>query len=198
MPSISVLEQKKAVVAALGEELKDAKTIVLVDYRGITVEKDTEFRAAMRKAGVVYKVVKNNLVKLAMKDLGIDGLDSFLEGPTAIAFSTTDTVAPAKVVNDFAKKINALEIKSGVMEGKVVSLDEIKALASLPSKETLLAMLAGVLNENIAAFARVIDAIVEKQGVSVAVETVAETVVVAEPSAEVVEATVETAETSAE
>ncbi len=164
MPSLDVLEQKKAVVSELTEELKDAKSIILVDYRGITVEEDTEFRAAMRKAGVKYKVVKNTLVKFAMNANGIDGLDKFLEGPTAIAFSTEDIVAPAKVVSEYAKKVNAIEIKSGVMEGKIASLDEIKAIAELPSKETLLASLASVLNENIAAFARVIDAIVEKQG----------------------------------
>lgn len=169
MPSANILEAKKVVVAGLIEELKDAKTIVLVDYRGINVEDDTAFRAAMRKAGVTYKVVKNTLVKLAMKEIGVDGLDSFLEGPTAIAFSTTDVVAPAKVVNEFAKKVEALEIKSGVMEGKVVSLAEIKAIAELPSKEVLLASLAGVLNQNIAAFARAIDAIVQKQGAAVEV-----------------------------
>lgn len=164
MPSANILEQKKVIVADLTNELKDAKTIVLVDYRGITVEQDTEFRAEMRKADVKYKVVKNTYLQFAMKANGIEGVEPFLEGPTAIAFSNTDVVAPAKVVNDFSKKVKAVEIKTGVMEGKVVSLEEIKAIAELPSKEALLASLASVLNDNIAAFARVIDAIVEKQG----------------------------------
>ena len=165
MPSAGVLEQKKVVVSGLIEELRDAKSIIFVDYRGITVEQDTEMRAAMRKADVKYKVVKNNLVKLAMKELGVSGVDEVFDGPTAVAFSSSDVVAPAKTVNDFAKKITAVEIKAGIMEGKAVSLEEIKALAELPSKEALLASLASVLNENIAAFARVIDAVAKKQEV---------------------------------
>jgi len=164
MPSANILEQKKSVVTGLAEELVNAKSIILVDYRGVTVEEDTEFRAAMRKANVEYKVVKNTLVKLAMNKNGVEGLDSFLEGPTAIAFSTEDIIAPAKVVSQFAKKFSQIEIKSGTIEGKVASLNEINAIAELPSKEVLLASLAGVLNQNIAAFARVIDAVAAKQG----------------------------------
>jgi len=196
MPSAGILEQKKAIVAEIKEELKDAKTIVLVDYRGITVEQDTEFRATLRKENVVYKVIKNNILKLVMKELGIEGVDEFLKGPTAIAFNAIDVVAPAKVVNDSSKKINALEIKSGIMEGKVVSIDEIKAIAALPSKDALLASLASVLNENITAFARVIDAIVKKDGGDNAAETPAEATTEAVAEATQVEELAETPEVS--
>ena len=163
MPSESVLKAKKEIVAGLVEEFRSAQSIVLVDYRGITVEQDTEMRAAARKANVKYKVVKNTLAKFAMKELGYEGIEEFLAGPTAIAMCDDDIIAPAKVMNDFAKKIDCLEIKAAIVEGKVVSVDEVKALAELPSKETLISMLLSALIGNVAGLARAVQAIADKK-----------------------------------
>ena len=133
MPSEKVLEAKKAQVAEIIEALKGATTGVLVDYRGLTVEEDTKLRNDLRAAGVKYFVVKNTLLRLAAKETGLDELDSILHGPTALAISE-DAVAPAKVIADFAKENEKFEIKSGFMDGKVLSLDEITKLAKTPNK----------------------------------------------------------------
>ena len=160
MPSEKVLEAKKAQVAELIEVLKGATTGVLVDYRGLTVEEDTKLRNDLRAAGVKYFVVKNTLLRLAANQTGLEDLDSILHGPTALAVSD-DAVAPAKVLADFAKDNDTLEIKSGFMDGKVLSLDEIKTLAKTPSKETLIAKMMGSLNSPISGLARLLSTIAD-------------------------------------
>jgi large subunit ribosomal protein L10 len=157
MPSSKVLEEKKLLVETLAAKIQEAKTIVLADYRGLTVEQDTQMREAFRKEGIEYKVYKNTLTKLAAKKNNITGLDVFLEGPTAIAFSNTDPVAPAKLLAEFAKKFNKLELKAGVVEGKVIDEKGVKELASLPSREELVAKMLGSLNAPISGFVNVLN-----------------------------------------
>lgn len=161
MPSEKVLEAKKAQVAELVEVLKSAQTGVLVDYRGLTVEEDTELRRKLRAANVKYFVVKNTLLRLAAKESGLDALDEILHGPTALAVSDEDAVAPAKVLADFAKENDKLELKSGFMDGSVMSLDEIKTLAATPSRETLIAKMMGSLNAPISDLARLLATIAD-------------------------------------
>lgn len=161
MPSASVLEQNKKVVADLVELLKSAQAGVLVDYRGITVEQDTQLRNKLREAGVEYKVVKNTLTRFAANEVGYQELDSSLHGPTALAISSTDPVAPAKVLSDFAKDVEAIEIKAGFLDGKVISLDEIKTLANTPSREVLIAKIMGSLNAPISKLVRTLQALVD-------------------------------------
>ncbi len=164
MPSIKVLEQKKAVVAQLVETMKAAKGGVFVDYKGITVEDDTKLRRELREAGVEYSVVKNTLTRFAANELGITGLDEILNGTTAMAVSNTDPIAPAKVLAKFAKTHPKFVLKAGFMDG--VSLDEkqVKIIAELPSKEQLLTQLLSVLNGNIRGLACALNAIAEQKG----------------------------------
>lgn len=161
MPSAKVLEAKKAQVAEVAEVLKAAQTGVLVDYRGLTVEEDTDLRNKLREAGCKYFVIKNTLLRLATKEVGLDGLDEALHGPTAIAVSDSDPVLPAKVVAEFAKKNDKLELKSGFMDGAVMSLDEVKTLAATPNMETLIAKMMGSLNAPISNLVRLLDTIVQ-------------------------------------
>ncbi len=161
MPSANVLEQKKQVVAELIETLKSAQAGVLVDYRGITVEQDTKLRTKLREAGVEYKVVKNTLTRFAANEVGFQELDEQLNGPTALAISTTDAVAPAKVISDFAKEVETLQIKAGFVDGKVISLDEVKQLANTPSREVLIAKIMGSLNAPISKLVRTLQALVD-------------------------------------
>ncbi len=172
MPSNRILEQKKQVVAELTEKVKAAQSIVLADYRGLTVEQDTELRNALRAAGVEYRVVKNTLTSFAMKENGLEGLDPFLNGPTAMAISSTDAVAPAKVLSEFSKKFEKLELKVGVVEGKVIDLDGIKALAELPSREVLIAKVLGGFNAPISGFVNVLNG--NMRGLVVALNAIAE------------------------
>ncbi len=202
MPSAKVLEQKKQVVAELAEKMKNASCGVLVDYKGITVADDTALRADMRKNNVDYKVIKNTLIRFAAKEAGIEGLDEVLEGTTALAMSSEDVIAPAKAVADFAKKNeNIYNIKAGFMDGKVISVEEIMALANLPSKEVLLGRLVGGLQGPIFGLALVLKAIaekIEKEGpieASATAEAPAEEAAPAEvPAAEAAEETAPAAE----
>lgn len=146
MPSQKVLEEKKQVVAGLVESLKNAQGGVLFDYRGLTVEQDTKLRSELRNAGVDYHVVKNTLLRFASKEVGFDALDDILHGPTSLAVSATDAVAPAKVLAKFAKDNDVVSIKAGFVDGKVIGIDEVKVLSELPSKEELIAKLMGSLN----------------------------------------------------
>lgn len=164
MPSAKILEEKKQLVSELATAFKSAQTLVVADYRGLTVAEDTELRAEMRKQGVTYKVVKNTMATLAAKEAGIEGLESVFMGPTAIAYSDTDPVAPAKVLKDFSKKFKALEIKGGATEGAAVDLSTIERLASIPSKETLLTQLVFTLNAPITGLARALNEIAKKNG----------------------------------
>ena len=143
MPNAKILSEKQAIVADLTEKIQGAAGGVLVDYKGITVAEDTALRAEMRKNGVDYAVVKNTLTRFAVKNAGLEELSSVLEGTTSLAVSATDPVAPARVVSEFSKKMNGEKfiVKAGFVDGKVISVDEVKALADLPSKEVLLSML---------------------------------------------------------
>lgn len=166
MPSEKVLKIKKQMVENLVEKLKNAAAGVIIDYKGITVEQDTKLRRIFREAGVEYTVVKNTLLRFAVKEADLEDLTPALENTTAIAVSTDDPVAPAKIIKDFLKENDGLEMsyKAGFVDGKVLTLDEIKALADLPSRETLIATLANVLNANISGLAIALNAIVEKNG----------------------------------
>ena len=161
MPNASVLEQKKAVVAELIEKLKSAQAGVIVDYRGLTVEEDTKLRTKLREAGVEYKVIKNTLTRFAIKEVGYEEMDEALNGPSSLAISETDPVAPAKVISDFAKTNENLTIKAGFLDGKVLSLDEIKTLANTPSREVLIAKIMGSMNAPISKFVRTLQALID-------------------------------------
>lgn len=141
----AIIEQKKQMVVEIADKLKASKTVVVVDYRGLTVGEVTELRKQLREAGVEFKVYKNSLTRRAAEASELATLNESLTGPNAIAFSNEDVIAPAKILNDFAKKHEALEIKAGVIEGNVATAEEIKALAELPSREGLLSMLLSVL-----------------------------------------------------
>lgn len=148
--------EKAGKVAELKDLLSSSKGAVLVDYCGLTVAEDTELRSKMREAGVKYMVAKNTFIRIAAKEAGIEGLDAYLEHNTAVAFSAEDPVAPAKILNDFSKDHKALEIKAGILDGKVIALDEVKALAELPSREELLAKLVGSMQAPISGFVNVL------------------------------------------
>ncbi|MDZ5001344.1 50S ribosomal protein L10, partial [Clostridium perfringens] len=125
---------KEAKVAEIKEKLEKAQAIVLADYQGLTVEEDTALRKSLREAGVEYKVYKNNLVTLAAKELGIEGLDEYLEGPVSIAFGYEDATAPARVLHTFAKDHKKIELKAGMVEGTLYNKEEVEKLATIPSK----------------------------------------------------------------
>ena len=159
----AVLEAKKQIVSEVSAKLRDSKATVVVDYRGLNVAEVTELRKQLREAGVEFKVYKNTLTRRAAEEAGLAGLNEALTGPNAIAFSTEDVIAPAKVINDFAKKHDALEIKAGVIEGNVATVEEVKALAELPSREGLLSMLLSVLQAPIRNFALATKAVAEQK-----------------------------------
>jgi large subunit ribosomal protein L10 len=174
VPSEKILKRKEEAVNQLAEKIKEAKTVVIADYRGITVDQDTEMRSALRKSGVEYKVVKNNLTKLAMEKNGITELEPYLQGPTAIAMSTEDVVAPAKILSEYAKKYKKIELKAGIVEGKIFDAQGLTAIAELPSKEELVAKAIGgmksplyglvnVLNGNIRGLVIALNAIAEQK-----------------------------------
>lgn len=172
MPKEITLNKKREVIDELSNKMKSAKAMVFADYRGLTVEQDTDLRAALRKAGVEYKVVKNTLSRFAAKENGLDELDSFFNGPTAMASSETDPVAPAKVLSEYAKKYNKLELKVGVVEGKVIDTNGIKALAELPSREVLIAKVLGGFNAPISGLVNVLNGNI--RGLVVALNAIAE------------------------
>ncbi len=170
MPSEKILEQKKALVAELTEQLANACAGVIVDYKGITVTEDTQLRKKLREAGVTYRVVKNSYLRFALNSVGIEGLDSVLEGTTAIAFSN-DELAAAKVLCKYAEDNKNFTIKAGFSEGKALDVATVEALSKVPGKEELLGMLAGSLSQMIAGFARVINAVAESKGEGAPAET---------------------------
>lgn len=141
----NAVEQKKLIVAEIADKLKASVSTIIVDYRGLNVSEVTELRKQLREAGIDFKVYKNTMTRRATEAAELGALNDVLTGPNAIAFSTEDVVGPAKIMNEFAKKHEALEIKAGVIEGSVATVDEIKALAELPSREGLLSMLLSVL-----------------------------------------------------
>ena len=156
------VEQKKPIVDEISELLKDAKSAVLVDYRGLTVEQDTNLRKQLREAGVTYNVYKNTMLNFAVKGTDFEELSKHLEGPTAIAVSDTDATAPARVLYNFAKGAEALELKAGVVEGTYYDSEGIKVIATIPSRDELISKFLGSIQSPITNFARVIKQIAEK------------------------------------
>ena len=165
MPSAKVLEAKKAIVAELSERLKNSVTGVLVNYKGINVADDTALRKELREAGVKYTVVKNTLLSRAAEDADLSGLQTTLEGTTAIATSDEDYTAAARILANYAKKSKTFEIKAGYLDGEIVDLATIDSLAKLPTREVLLANVLGAFQAPIASFARAIQAIVDDGGI---------------------------------
>ena len=161
--SEATIAKKAQQVTEVAEQFKNAASVVVVDYLGITVEEATNLRAELRKAGVQFAVVKNIILTRAAKEAGLEGMDDIFKGPSAVAFSNEDVVAPAKILADFAKKVEALEIKAGVVEGKVSSKEEIEALAKLPSREGLLSMLLSVLQAPVRNTALAIKAVADQK-----------------------------------
>lgn len=141
----AIIEQKKQVVQEIATKLRESKSTIFVDYRGLDVAEVTELRKQLREAGIDFKVYKNTMMRRATEETNYSGLNDQLVGPTAVAFGLDDVVAPAKILNEFAKKHEDLEIKAGIIEGNIASLEEVKALAELPSREGLLSMLLSVL-----------------------------------------------------
>lgn len=166
MPNAKVLSEKQAVVAGLVDTLKNSASGVLVNYEGITVSEDTTLRNELRKAGVEYSVVKNTMVRRALDSAGLGDLDTVLHGTTSLAVSKEDPLAPMRVIHKFAKSLNGdrFSIKAGFMDGKVLPLEDISALAELPSKEVLLSQLLGMMLAPLTGLAIVVKAIAEKDG----------------------------------
>ena len=157
MASERILNQKKEEVSALAAKMKEAKLVLLTDYRGINVEDVTNLRTELRNAKAEYKVIKNNITRRALAECGIEGLEEQLTGPTAVIMSNEDYLEPAKAIYKFSKDNDFYKIKGGVIEGKVMTAEEIITLAKLPSRETLLSMLAGALLGNISKLAVALD-----------------------------------------
>ena len=157
------VELKQPIVAEISEHLKDAKAVVLVDHRGLTVEQDTQLRKQLREAGLHYKVYKNTMINFAVKGTEYEALAAHLEGPSAIAIAKEDASAPARILFNFAKENPALELKAGVVEGTYYDTEGIKVIATIPSREELLSKLLGSIQSPIANFARVIKQIAEKE-----------------------------------
>ena len=158
------VELKKPIVDQISEELNGAKAAVLVDYRGITVEQDTELRKQLREAGVIYKVYKNTMINFAVKGTEFEELSKHLEGPTAIAISKEDATAPARILFNFSKNAPKLELKAGVVDGTYYDEKGIQVIATIPSREELLSKLLGSMQSPITNFARVVKQIAEAQG----------------------------------
>ena len=156
------VELKKPIVDQISEELNGAKAAVLVDYRGLTVEQDTELRKQLREAGVIYKVYKNTMINFAVKGTEFEELSKHLEGPTAIAISKEDATAPARILFNFSKNAPKLELKAGVVDGTYYDEKGIQVIATIPSREELLSKLLGSMQSPITNFARVIKQIAEK------------------------------------
>lgn len=157
------LEIKKQVVSEIKEKLQNAQSVVLYDYRGLTVEQVTKLRNECRKAGVEYIVYKNNLIGLAAKEAGIEGLDEYLKGPTAVAFGMTDAVAPAKIISNFVKEVKKTEVKGGILSGNVIDVAGVENLASMPSREVLIARIMGSMMSSVSKFVYCLEAIRKKQ-----------------------------------
>ena len=160
------VELKKPIVEEISAAVKDAQSVVLVDYRGLTVEQDTELRKQLREAGITYKVYKNTMMNFAFKGTDCEALLPYLEGPSAVAISTEDATAPARVLCKFAKTANALEVKGGIVEGIAYDANGIIEISKIPSREELLSKLLGSIQSPITNFARVMNQLAEKGGAS--------------------------------
>ena len=161
------VELKQPIVQAIAEDIQGAQSAVLVDYRGLTVAEDTELRKQLREAGVIYKVCKNTMMRRAFEGTEFAELDSYLEGPSAIAISKDDATAPARILCKFAKDAKALELKAGVVEGTVYDSAALNELAKIPSRDELLSKFLGSIQSPITNFARVLNQIAEKGGEAV-------------------------------
>lgn len=173
MPSQKILEQKTAAVEALSEKLGRAASGVLVRYQGITVEEDTKLRAALRGAGVEYSVIKNTMIGRACEKAGLTGMDQYLEGMNALAISYDDPVAPAKILKEYADKIETFELRAGFLDGAVVDVATVNELADIPQKEVLLARMLGSLTGPLSGLAVALQAIIDKSGEEVPAEEAA-------------------------
>ena len=194
MASEKILNQKKEEVSKLAEEMKEAKLILLTDYRGINVADDTELRRNLRNANAKYTIIKNNITRRALAECGIEGLEEKLEGPTGVVIAKEDYLEPSKVIYKYSKDNEFYKIKGGVIDGKVMTTEEIVTLAKLPSRETLLSMLAGALLGNISKIAVALNEV--KKQKEEAGEKVTVAVTTEEPAKEepVAEATTENTE----
>ena len=163
MPSNKILEQKQALVAELAAEIKNSVSGVLVNYQGITVEDDTKMRKALREAGVNYKVVKNSLTGRACDEIGFADMKQYLTGMTAIAISEKDAVAPAKILKEYAEKIESFSILAGYVDGAVIDTKTVEALAAIPSREVLIAKFLGSIKSPVYGFAYAIKAVADKK-----------------------------------
>jgi large subunit ribosomal protein L10 len=163
MPSKNILEQKQQIVETLAAKIRDAKAGVLVKYEGITVDNDTKMRAALRAANVKYAVIKNTLISKACDQTGFEALKPQLEGMNALAISFDDPIAPAKILKEYAEKIETFEIRGGLLEGAVVDAATVNELADIPSKEILVAKLLGSIQSPLYKFAYALQAIVDKE-----------------------------------
>ena len=178
------VELKQPIVQEISENVKDAQSVVVVDYRGLTVDQDTKLRKELREAGVTYKVYKNTMMNFAFKGTDFESLAPVLEGPSAIAISKDDATAPARIVAKFAENAPALEIKAGVVEGTFYDAEGMKAIAKIPSRNELLSRLLGSLQSPMANFARVINQIAEKTPAAATAEAPAEASAAKEAPAE--------------
>ncbi len=167
-----VLEAKASLVEEIKEKIENAESLVLVDYRGLNVEQVNELRSEYRKAGVDYKVYKNTMMRFAFKNLGYDDMVEFLAGPSAVAFGMEDPVSAAKVTQKYVKETEKLVIKAGLVDGRIISVEEVEALAKLPSKEELVGKALGSLNSPIQGLATVLSGTVK--GLAVALNAIAE------------------------
>jgi large subunit ribosomal protein L10 len=161
---VAKVELKQPIVQQISDTISGAQSVVVVDYRGLTVAQDTDLRKQLREAGITYKVYKNTLVSRAVEGTEFEGLREVLEGPNAFAVSADDATAPARIIADFAKKVPALEIKAGVVEGTYYDADGMKAISSIPSRDVLVSRLLGSLQSPITNLARVLNQIAEQGG----------------------------------
>ncbi len=157
------IEIKKGVVAGIKDKFEKAQSAVLVDYRGLNVAEVTDLRNQLRKAGVEYAVLKNTMINLAVKDMGLDDMKAHLEGPTAVAFGYEDAVAPAKILSEYAKKTKKITIKCGVCDGAYIDEAGVQALANTPSREVLIAKIMGSMMSSVSKFVYALEAIRKKQ-----------------------------------
>ncbi len=192
------VELKQPIVEEISAKIKDAQSVVLVDHRGLTVEQDTRLRRQLREAGITYKVYKNTMMNFAFKGTDFESLTPYLEGPSAIAISTTDATAPARVLCKFAKEADKLEIKGGVVEGITYDAKGIAEVAKIPSREELLSKLLGSIQSPIANFARVMNQLAEKGGAGECEAPAAEAAAEEAPAAEAPAEEAPTAEAPAE
>ncbi len=174
------IELKKPIVEEIAANIKDAQSLVLVDYRGLTVEQDTRLRKELREQGITYKVYKNTMMNFAFKGTEFEALAPYLEGPSAIAISKTDATAPARILCKFAKDANKLEIKGGIVEGTVYDAQGMAEIAKIPSRDELISKLLGSLQSPITNFARVMNQLAEKGGAAACASAPAEEAPVAE------------------